>query len=108
MRRAHGGSGVAVPRDVGARRTPTDRLVSIAPLRSLRSFWAAGGAPGALVRRDAQLRDRLERLAGSAPNEGALTDERPFATLLQSIDLNAVLSSEVPQRAAPVDVASPR
>lgn len=82
--------------------------MSIAPLRSLRSFWAAGEAPGAFVRRDAQLRERLERIAASVPDGGALTNESSYATLIRSLDLNDVFASEVAERAASVDVARVR
>jgi hypothetical protein len=65
--------------------------VSSAPLASLRTFWALGGAPAACVQRDERLRLACERMLRQEDVGAALASERAWATLVSGVDLSAAL-----------------
>ena len=65
--------------------------MSSAPLPSLRSLWANGGAPGAFVRRDQSLTRHLESLLHAADGAQTMGDADGFASLVQDFSWDEAL-----------------
>ncbi len=67
--------------------------MSIAPLPSLRAFWALGGAPEAFIRRDERTRLACERVLRHGEAAVTLHANESIATLTRGIDLSGLLSA---------------
>jgi hypothetical protein len=65
--------------------------MSVAPFPALGRFWALGGAPAAFVRRDGELRARLERVVEIAAGSTPLAGDAAYARLLATVSLSSLL-----------------
>jgi hypothetical protein len=65
--------------------------MSVAPFPALGRLWALGGAPAAFVRRDDELRARLERVVETAEGSTPLADDAAYARLLATVSLSSLL-----------------
>src|SRR5688500_13400941 len=68
--------------------------MSNAPLPSLRSLWANGGAPGAFVHRDQALTHQLEQLLHTSDTARTMADTDAFAPLMHGFRWDDLLPSD--------------
>ena len=81
--------------------------MSVAPFPALGTFWALGGAPGAFVRADERLRERLERVAADTGVAG-LADENAYARLLATVGFDGLMPATGRASAVGVEAAERR